>query len=64
MGGYAISYHCSELPFAFNNIELYETSKGDNESVEALADKVSRTWIYFARIGNTGGKHTRSDNDI
>lgn len=49
-------YHCSELPFVSNNIALSETSTGGGKKVEALADKVSRAWIDFARTGNLGWK--------
>ena len=42
MGGYAMAYHCSELPFVFNNIALSETATGGGEKAKVLADKVSQ----------------------
>lgn len=61
MGGYAMAYHCSELPFVFNNIALSETATGGGEKAQALADKMSQAWIDFARTGNPGWEaYTRS----
>lgn len=54
MGGYAMSYHCSELPFVFNNIALSEKATGGGKRAQALADKISQAWIDFARTGNPG----------
>lgn len=54
MGGFAMAYHCSELPFVFNNIHLSEKATGGGEKAQALADKISRAWIDFARTGNPG----------
>lgn len=48
MGGFAMAYHCSEIPFAFNNIAL----SGATPEAYALSDKVSQAWINFARTGN------------
>nr|MBQ6740379.1 carboxylesterase family protein [Synergistaceae bacterium] len=54
--------HCSELPFVFNNIALSETATGGGERAQALADKVSKAWIDFARTGNPGWKaYTQSE---
>ena len=62
MGGYAMAYHCSELPFVFNNIALSEMATGGGEKAQALADKVSQAWIDFARTGNPGWKaYTRGE---
>ena len=49
-----MAYHCSELPFVFNNIALSETATGGGDKAQALADKVSQAWINFARTGNPG----------
>lgn len=54
MGGYAMSYHCSELPFVFNNIALSEKATGGGKKAQVLADKMSQAWIDFARTGNPG----------
>ena len=56
MGGYAMAYHCSELPFVFNNIALSEKATGGGDKAQALADKMSQAWIDFAKTGNPGWK--------
>ena len=62
MGGYAMAYHCSELPFVFNNIALSEMATGGGKKAQALADIMSRAWIDFARTGNPGWKaYTREE---
>ena len=62
IGGYAMAYHCSELPFVFNNIALSDTSTGGGEKAQALADKISQSWVNFARTGNPGWKsYTREE---
>ena len=52
MGGFAMAYHCSEIPFAFNNIELSAEATGATKNAYALAEKISQAWINFARTGN------------
>lgn len=52
MRGYAMAYHCSELPFVFNNIALSETATGGGKEAQALADVMSKAWTDFARTGN------------
>lgn len=54
MGGYAMAYHCSELPFVFNNIALSEMITGGGERAQKLADVMSKAWTDFARTGNPG----------
>lgn len=54
MGGYAMAYHCSELPFVFNNIALSETATGGSARAQKLADVMSKAWAEFARSGNPG----------
>lgn len=46
------SSHCMELPFVFDNIYRSRGMTGGGEEAHALADKMSRSWINFARIGN------------
>ena len=52
MGGYAMAYHCSELPFVFNNIALSEMATGGGKAAQVLADRMSHAWASFARTGN------------
>ena len=62
MGGYAMAYHCSELPFVFNNIALSEKTTGGGKKAQALADKMSQAWIDFARTGNPGWEAYTPEN--
>lgn len=62
MGGYAMAYHCSELPFVFNNIALSEKATGGGEKAQALADKMSQAWIDFARTGSPGWEAYTPEN--
>lgn len=56
MGGFAMAYHCAEIPFVFNNIELSAEATGATKEAYALADKISQAWINFARTGNPNAK--------
>lgn len=62
MGGYAMAYHCSELPFVFNNIALSEKATGGGEKAQALADKMSKAWVDFAKTGNPGWEAYTREN--
>ena len=57
LGGFAMSYHTAEIPFVMNSLALNETMHGNGSEAKALADKMSRAWVAFARTGNpnTGG---------
>ena len=52
LGGFAMAYHCAEIPFVFNNIALSEMATGGGRAAQALAEKMSRAWVSFARTGN------------
>ncbi len=52
MGGFAMAYHCSEIPFVFNNIALSEMATGGGNAAQTLADRMSHAWAGFARTGN------------
>ena len=52
LGGFAMSYHTSEIPFVMNSLALTETMHGNSDEAKALADKMSRAWVAFARTGN------------
>ena len=56
MGGFAMAYHCAEIPFVFNNIELSAEATGATKEAYALAEKISQAWINFARTGNPNVK--------
>ena len=51
-GGRLKSPHTIEIPFAFDNVKAASRLTGGGPEAMALADKVSDTWIAFARTGN------------
>jgi para-nitrobenzyl esterase len=48
--------HCMELPFVFNNIARCHEMTGGTKEAYALADKMSQSWINFAKTGNPNHK--------
>jgi len=56
MDGKYKAVHCMELPFVFNNIARCENMTGGGKDAYALADKMSKAWIAFARTGNPNHK--------
>ena len=48
--------HCMEIPFVFNNIARCEEMTGGKKDAYILADKMSQSWINFARSGNPNHK--------
>lgn len=52
MDGKYKAMHCMELPFVFNNIHRCEEMTGGTREAFALADKMSKAWIAFAKTGN------------
>lgn len=52
LGGFPMSYHTSEITFVMNSLALTETQHGNGNEAKALADKMSRAWVAFARTGN------------
>lgn len=56
LGGFAMAYHCAEIPFVFNNIALSGEATGATKAAYKLADKISQAWINFARTGNPNAK--------
>ena len=51
-GGRLKSPHTMEIPFAFDNVKISARLTGGGPEALALADKLSDTWIAFARTGN------------
>lgn len=51
-GGFAMSYHCSEIPFVFNNINLSPAASAGGVEAKKLEERISKAWINFARTGN------------
>lgn len=56
MDGKYKAVHCMELPFVFNNIARCEEMTGGTKEAYALADKMSKAWVAFARTGNPAHK--------
>lgn len=56
VGGKYKAVHCMELPFVFNNIARCEEMTGGKKDAYVLADKMSQSWIQFARTGNPNHK--------
>ena len=52
LDGMLKSSHCMEIAFVFNNIERTEEYNGGTPEAYALAKKMSKTWVSFARTGN------------
>ena len=52
MDGKFKAVHCMELPFVFNNITRCEEMTGGDKPAYILADKMSQSWINFAKTGN------------
>ncbi len=44
--------HTLDIPFVFDNPDSARQLTGDGEERYALADKMSRAWVSFARTGN------------
>lgn len=47
-----MAFHCSEMPFVFDNAVLCEHMTGGGERAQMLADRVSKAWMNFARSGD------------
>lgn len=56
MDGKYKAMHCMELPFCFNNIDRCKNMTGGTKEAHALADKMSQSWINFARLGDPNHK--------
>ena len=46
------AYHCSELPFVFNNVDRTPASAAGGPQAVALGQRMADAWIAFARSGN------------
>lgn len=46
------AFHCSELPFVFDNTDRCETMTGGGPEARELGAKVSEAWLQFARSGD------------
>ena len=55
LGGRLKSPHALEIPFVFDTLESAPLT-GDSPTRHALAEKMSQTWLAFARSGNPNNK--------
>jgi para-nitrobenzyl esterase len=46
------SYHCIDIPFAFNNVDIAASMTGGGQDRYALADQLSGAFAAFARTGD------------
>lgn len=47
-----MAWHCSEIPYVFDNVDLVPQATGGDDAARAMAHTVSQAWINFARFGN------------
>jgi para-nitrobenzyl esterase len=52
LDGIMRSAHCLEIPFVFNSIDYAQYHTGAGPEAYALAAKISKAWVRFARTGN------------
>jgi para-nitrobenzyl esterase len=50
------AFHTLEIPFVFENVDIGKPMTGTGQDRYALADKMSRAWVAFARTGNPSHK--------
>jgi para-nitrobenzyl esterase len=50
------AFHTLEIPFVFENVDVGKAMTGTGQDRYALADKMSRAWVAFARTGNPNQK--------
>ena len=52
LDGRPLAQHGSDMAFAFDNTAKFENMTGDGTQARALATRMSRAWINFARSGD------------
>ena len=52
MDGIGMAWHCAEIPYIFNNVDMTATATGGGKVAHTLSDQMSQAWINFARHGN------------
>jgi para-nitrobenzyl esterase len=56
MDGKYKAVHCMEIAFCFDNIQRTKNMTGGTKEAQALADKMSQSWINFAKFGDPNNK--------
>ena len=46
------AFHCSELPFVFNNTDRAAAMTGGGPEARSLGERMSDAWVAFARKGD------------
>jgi len=46
------SFHTIEIPFVFDNVDNCKSMVGSGQDRYALADRMAKAWVAFARTGN------------
>jgi para-nitrobenzyl esterase len=52
LDGVGMAWHCSEIPYVFDNVELVPSATGGGDAAQAMAHNVSQAWINFAHYGD------------
>ncbi len=52
LDGRLYSFHCSEMPFVFDNTDRCDHMTGGGPDARSLATRISSAWVQFARTGN------------
>jgi para-nitrobenzyl esterase len=52
LDGRPLAYHCQDLAFWFDNIDLCLQATGGGEDARKLASQMSRALVAFAKTGN------------
>lgn len=52
LDGRPLAYHCQDLAFWFDNIDLAVQATGGTDDARDLASKMSRAFVAFAKTGN------------
>lgn len=52
LDGRPMSFHCSEIPFVFNNINICNHMTGGGCDAQNLSNNMSKAWVNFARNGD------------
>lgn len=51
-GGMLRAMHTMDIPFVYDNVDIAVTEVGTGPERQALADRMSRAWVAFARSGD------------
>lgn len=51
------SWHCSEIPFIFHNVDLVKSAYGGSGEAYELEEVVSSAWVNFAYNGDPNGEN-------